>query len=222
MSFQIGQVPQLRQTEHIATVCRALKNTNTPNRGYQKLGGNSGRRGYQGQEKSRHQNVRKTEAEHFVAPDGEASHDCSVGEEAIGLYVVNQHKGVSPKPIVVSINVEGKEIPMEVDTGADVSIIPFSTWRSHFPDIPLQSSAILLKTYTNEKLSVLGQHDVTVRYGDQVQKLIITVVDGDGPNLLGRDWLKQLRLNWTQISMVQNSSTQLEDFDDGIFRNFLG
>ena len=29
-------------------------------------------------EKSRHQNVRKTEAEHFVAPDDEASHDCSV------------------------------------------------------------------------------------------------------------------------------------------------
>ena len=55
---------------------------------------------------------------------------------------------------------------------------------------------IQLKTYTNEKLSVLGQHNVTVRYGDQVQKLIITVVDGDGPSLLGRDWLKQC-LNWT-------------------------
>ena len=93
---------------------------------------------------------------------------------------------------------EGKEIPMEVDTGAGVSIIPFSTWRSHFPDLPLQSSAIQLKTNTNEKLSVLGQHDVTVRYGDQVQKLMITVVDGDSTSLLGRDWLKQLRLNWTQ------------------------
>ena len=89
---------------------------------------------------------------------------------------------------------EGKEIPMEVDTRAAVSIISFCTWRSHFPDLPLQSSAIQLKTYTNEKLSVFGQHDVTVRYGDQVQKLIFTV-DGDGPCLLGRDWLKKLRLN---------------------------
>ena len=62
----------------------------------------------------------------------------------------------------------------------------------------------------------LGQHDVTVRYGDQVLKLVITVVDGDGPRLLGRDWLKQLRLNWTQISMAQNSSTQLE-VDEGMF-----
>ena len=109
---------------------------------------------------------------------------------------------------------------MEIDTGAGVSIIPFSTWRSHFPDIPLQSSAIQLKTYRNEKLSVLGQNDVTVRYGDQVQKLIITVVDGDGPSLLGRDWLKQLRQNWTQISMVQNSSTQLEDLMKEYSENF--
>ena len=48
-----------------------------------------------------------------------------------------------------------------------------------------------------------------------------------GPSLLGRDWLKQLRLNWTQISMVQNSSTHLikeysEDFGDelGTVRGF--
>ena len=42
----------------------------------------------------------------------------------MGLYMVNQYKGILPKPIVVSINVEGKEIPMEVDTGAGVPIIP--------------------------------------------------------------------------------------------------
>ena len=72
---------------------------------------------------------------------------------------------------------------------------------------------------------MLGQNDVTVRYGDQVQKPIITVVDGDGPSLLGRDWLKQLCLNWTQISTVQNSSTQLEDLMkeySEIFRDELG
>ena len=42
---------------HISTVCRALKNTNAPNHGYQKLGGNSCRRGYQGQGKSPRLNI---------------------------------------------------------------------------------------------------------------------------------------------------------------------
>ncbi len=118
-------MPQLRQTGTYSHCLRALKNTLTsPNRGYQKRGGNSGRRRLSGQGKSQHQNVRKSEAEHFVAADGEASHDCSVGEDAMGLHIVNQYKGILPKPIVVSINVEGKEIPMEVDTGAGVPIIP--------------------------------------------------------------------------------------------------
>ena len=105
------------------------------------------------------------------------------------------------------------------------SIIPVSLLGGHIFLTYIAELCDPVETYTNEKLSVLGQHDVTVRYGDQLQKLIITVVDGDGPGLLGRDWLKQLHLNWTQISMVQNSSTQLEDLMkeySEIFRDELG
>ena len=35
-----------------------------------------------------------------------------------------QLKEASPRKIMVSINFEGKEIPMQVDTGAGISIIP--------------------------------------------------------------------------------------------------
>ena len=74
---------------------------------------------------------------------------------------------------------------MEVDTGAGVSIIPLLTWKAHFPDLPLQKPDVQLRTYTNEKLSVLGERNVTVTCGDQVKQLRVTVVDGDGPSLLG-------------------------------------
>ena len=77
--------------------------------------------------------------------------------------------------------------------------------------LPLQRSVIQFKTYTNEKLSVLGQHNVTVRYGDQVQKLMFTVVDGDGPSLLGRDWLKKTMSKLDPNFHGSKSSTQLED-----------
>lgn len=55
-------------------------------------------------------------------------------------------------------------------------------------------------------------------------KLMVTVVDGDGPSLLGRDWLKYIRLDWTQISNVQ-CSTQLDDLlkeYDRLFQEELG
>ena len=80
---------------------------------------------------------------------------------------------------------------------------------------------IQLKTYTNEKLSVLGQHDVTVRYGVQVQKLMITVVDGDGPSIkqgLAETTTSKLDTNF----MVQNSSTQLENLMKEYSKKKLG
>ena len=63
-----------------------------------------------------------------------------------------------------------------------------------------------------------------MKYGDQEEQLTVTVVEGDGPSLLGRDWLKHLRLNWAQISHVQDSA-QVEDllkeFDE-LFQDELG
>ena len=42
-----------------------------------------------------------------------------------------------------------------------------------------------------------------VRYHGQQEDLSLLVVEGDGPSLLGRDWLSKLRLNWQQIFIMQ-------------------
>ena len=48
-----------------------------------------------------------------------------------------------------------------------------------------------------------------VLYSDQHADLALTIVEGDGPTLLGCDWLKQLRLNWKEIfALCQQSSLQ--------------
>ena len=98
---------------------------------------------------------------------------------------------------------------MEVDTGASITIIPMSTWTAQFPKLPLQKSDVHLKTYTNEPLEVVGEREVTVKYNDQVKKLTITVVNSQGPSLLGRDWLKYIQLNWPQIANVNSQSVSL-------------
>ena len=66
---------------------------------------------------------------------------------------------------------------MEVDTGAAVSIISNQTRRSLFPDIELRKCAIVLKTYTEEAMEVIGQLNVRVTYGSQEAKLVLVVVD---------------------------------------------
>ena len=58
-------------------------------------------------------------------------------------------------------------------------------------------SNIILKTYTEEPIRLMGNLHVRVQYGDQVAKLALVVVAGEGPSLFGRNWLKCLKLNWS-------------------------
>ena len=48
-------------------------------------------------------------------------------------------------------------------------------------------------------MPVVGQMPVAVQYGEQTADLVLIVVAGDGPSLLGRSWLKHLRLDWKNI-----------------------
>ena len=71
-------------------------------------------------------------------------------------------------------------------------------------------SPVSLKTYTSEKLTVLGECEVTVEYNGQTKLLPIAIVSGDGPSLLGRNWLEQLHLDWHRIANLSRND-QLED-----------
>ena len=41
-----------------------------------------------------------------------------------------------------------------------------------------------------------------VQCGDQQKKLLLYVVKGHGPSLLGREWLRSIQLNWMSIGQV--------------------
>lgn len=60
----------------------------------------------------------------------------------------------------------------------------------------------LLQTYTGERIKVLGEMQVQVKYGKQRKPQVLVVVDGTGPGLFGRNWLEQLRLDWKRIGAI--------------------
>ena len=60
-----------------------------------------------------------------------------------------------------------------------------------------------LRTYTGELLKVLGTVNVAVKYEKQEVELQTLVVEGSGPILLGRDWLRVQRLNWKELFKMQ-------------------
>ena len=73
--------------------------------------------------------------------------------------------------LLVDLQLEGKPLRMEVDTGAAVSLVSEATYWSLFPMVQLQSSTTKLRTYSGEPLTVLGQQEVKVQHEEQTAKL---------------------------------------------------
>lgn len=107
--------------------------------------------------------------------------------------------GEARRPIKVDVKIGDKPLTMEIDTGAAVSIVSKQEYESKFSSYELRKSDVVLKTYTSESLEVAGEITVHVKYKDQEANLDLVVVQGEGPALLGRNWLNHLVLNWHDI-----------------------
>ena len=72
---------------------------------------------------------------------------------------------------------------------------------------------MVLKTYTGERMDLVGEAEVEVRYHEQRRQRPLVIAAGSGPALLGRDWLRQIQLDWKAIvpaSVNKNSMDTLE------------
>ena len=108
------------------------------------------------------------------------------------------------KPFLVELQVRGNVITFEVDTGAAVTIMSEDNFRYHFPSEPISKSTLELKTYTKDKLPVIGEVKVPVSYNNQKGEFMLYIVKGKGPNLLGRNWLEQFTLDWKALAASVN------------------
>ena len=102
----------------------------------------------------------------------------------------------------VQLLLEGKPDRMEIDTGSTVSIISETTYKKLFQHLPLKPTHFYLKTYSGERLTLLGEFQVRVTYQTQEVQLPLVVAEGDKPVLLGRNWLDKLKLDWATIFKV--------------------
>ena len=124
-----------------------------------------------------------------------------------GIYAVGCSR---VSPYKATLELEGQPITMEVDTGAAVSIISQKIHASLFPRAPLHVPKVKLRTYTSDPIHVVGQRTVEVKYQGYTGQHDLYVVAGNGPSLIGRDWLTHIRLDWGSIKSVARSDANLE------------
>ncbi|XP_064079421.1 uncharacterized protein LOC135196502 [Macrobrachium nipponense] len=145
-------------------------------------------------------------AEEETSGSEEETTECKLQDELVHTlkYCVKKMKARHNKvpEIIVKVKLNGIPIDMELDTGASVSLISEEFYAKHLKNTVLQSSNIVLKTMTGEKIEVVGICYVTMEvHGHRVEEVPLYVVQGNGPALFGRDWLHFAKFDWKKLAV---------------------
>ena len=124
------------------------------------------------------------------------------------VYMRSVKSSDSPTPTPplykLSVTVDSKEIPMEIDTGSAVTLLSatdFSKLGCHIETLKSPTG------YTGNIIECLGEKVMEFKIGDQLDSLLVRVVKG--PSILGRDLMAKFKLPWQNI--FQTVSTTTED-----------
>ena len=135
-----------------------------------------------------------------------ANHFVQVNEESqLSLFALKPSK----EAYNVDLLINNRRITFQIDTGASLSVISATDYRKDITT-SLQPSDKSLSTYTGEKVKVVGETSVEVKHRDQCLLLPLLVIEGEGPPLIGRDWLRELKLDWNRVFSLTDSSDSLK------------
>ena len=210
-------------TDHLAPECRFIK---AECRSCKKIGHlewvcRSKPRGPKSSQRPNHPRSKPADRSHFV--EEVLPHPEEEDDPAYSMFTLSDQ---SSSPYTLDVLMNGRSVTMEIDTGASTSIISEKKYNNLISaglSLPLEETSVLLKTYSGEPLPVLGRILTNVKVGSKQSQLPLIVVKGEGPSLMGRDWLTSLKLNWQEIHQLESSnklssllSSYSEVFDEGL------
>ena len=93
-------------------------------------------------------------------------------------------RGNEVKPLKIEVVINQQKVEIEIDTGAAVTLVNEVTFKALWSKRKaLGLPQVQLQTYSGKSLTLVGETDVKVRYGQQVASLPLIIVKGKGPNL---------------------------------------
>ncbi|XP_056098696.1 uncharacterized protein K02A2.6-like [Rhinichthys klamathensis goyatoka] len=167
----------------------------------------------------------KNQLAHHIS---ESVENVTSDEDVFTMYNLTEPKLTKIDPITAQLNINENIVEFEVDTGCSVTILSKAAYDKLWTagdTQELHDCSMTLKTYTGEKVPILGVARVTVRFQDQVKQLPVVVVTGPGPNLLGRAWIKELGINCVSINKMEQQELTLQYVlrkNEDVFKEELG
>ncbi|KAI7813566.1 hypothetical protein IRJ41_020631 [Triplophysa rosa] len=150
-----------------------------------------------------HKVKRKATNVHQVTENETNTSSDSDDLSCLELYSINE---TDRRVIWLTPEVSGVKLKMELDTGSALSVISTADYKKLFPELPLQKTSVILKTYTGKKVSPKGKLKVDVKYNENTQQLDLYVLETEGPALFGRECLRKIPLDWHAIKSLNMSS----------------
>ena len=184
--FKDAECRSCKKKGHIARVCHTAAQQRAP-----------------GQIRKPGQQSQRSRTTHHMATEEDVS-DTSDSYELFTLQAGSSQN----KPLLVTVKANNSDLEMEIDTGASLSIISEVAYNSLWAadsKPPLKATNVKLHTYTKESLQVLGLIEIEVVYKEQKRNLPLLIVAGNGPNLMGRNWLMELKLEWQELYLIHQS-----------------
>ena len=89
---------------------------------------------------------------------------------------------------------------MELDTGASVTVAGVKELKQEIGPLPkMEQTSVKLRMFGGKVIKPLGVVQLQVQYKQQSNVLTVVVTAESGPGFMGRNWLRELQLDWKGI-----------------------
>ncbi|XP_033740319.1 uncharacterized protein K02A2.6-like [Pecten maximus] len=141
---------------------------------------------------------------HSIETKHQYDSDSSSEIAHIEVVSVNSTNNSKQDAIWLTPRLNGHELDMELDTGSGVSIVTEEVYRKKLNGKMkhLSQTDVCLKTYSGERLNTKGIAKVKVEYNGQSKLLDLYIVENGGRPLFGREWFRQITLDWHRIHSI--------------------
>ena len=115
------------------------------------------------------------------------------------LQDINTLKACSKQ--ILCVQIDGKKVEMELDTGAPCGIVSHHTLRKIKPECILQPTNRQFLSYSHHRLVCIGYVPVNITMWTTTRKLDLYVIEGDYDSLFGRLWITSFvhEISWIQM-----------------------
>ena len=132
--------------------------------------------------------------------------------DELNLFSLTNKSKTRCDPINVILKLTSEKGEMQeqfqVDTGAAVSVMNYQDYKHKLEtNTKLEKTNIIISTYTGEQAKVYGEVVLQVTYNNETHSLPLVIIGGEGPPLLGRNWLANMKLDWHALFSITRGYT---------------